>query len=98
MDTAIFAGVVAAGLLRVARVKYRRKPLNVTAKQWTGHNLPEIAAFIDDDVTVNRHSQIVLDTAFGEELASPYYWVVKNEMGHVTALSPQAFSDTYEAI
>jgi hypothetical protein len=89
---------VAAGLLWVARVKYRRKPLNVTAKQWTGHNLPEIAAFIDDDVTVNRHSQIVLDTAFGEELASPYCWIVKNEMGHVTALSPQAFSDTYEAI
>ena len=79
-------------------MKYRRKPLTVTAMQWTGHNLPEIAAFIDDDVTVNRHSQIVLDAAFGEEIGSPYYWVVKNEIGHVTLCSPQAFSDMYEAI
>jgi hypothetical protein len=78
-------------------MKYRRKPLYVAAKQWTGHNLPEIAAFIEDDVTVNRHSQIVLDTAFGEEFAPPYYWIVKSDTGYILSLSPQAFLETYEA-
>lgn len=76
-------------------MKYRRKPTVVEAIQYTGHNLTEVATFLDDEVTVNRHGQIVLDCT---EFVMPYDWIIVHPGGYCTRISPQGFSETYEAV
>lgn len=79
-------------------MNYRSKSRDVTAMQWTGHNYAEIAVFLAETVTVSQHSEIVLDTAWGDYIAPPYYWIVKSETGAVTAMNPDAFTAMYEEI
>jgi len=76
-------------------MKYRRKPTTVDAIQYTGHNLAEIAIFLDDEVTVNRYGQIVLDCT---EFVMPYDWIILHPGGYCTRISPEGFKETYEAV
>jgi hypothetical protein len=78
-------------------VKYRKKPTEVDAIQWTGHNWKEVAEFLGGRVELSSLSAVIIDTHDGLEThVEPYDWIICDEQGRIDGCRPHTFSDLYE--
>lgn len=78
-------------------MKYRKKPTEVDAVQWTGHNWQEVAEFLGGRVELSSLSAVIIDTHDGLEThVDPYEWIVRDERGRMDCCTPYNFSDLYE--
>ena len=86
--------------------KYRKKPVVIEAIQYDGHNLREIAEFVnvDSDILdmvdndVNLSLMPVIKTLEGDMLISKGDYVIKGVQGEFYPCKPDIFEQTYEEV
>lgn len=77
--------------------KYRKKPVEVDAVQWTGNNVDEIEEFGSLDVWFNENELYVI-TLEGTMKASVGDYIIKGVHGEFYPCKPDIFAKTYEEV
>ena len=84
--------------------KYRKKPVEVEAVQFTRRNLAEVMEFTDYQMTVTRVRTIngemygEIATLEGEMRANENDWIIKGVKGEFYPCKPDIFKKTYEKV
>ena len=103
----MLSGLLASG---GGRVRYRKKPVEIEAVQWTGLNLEEIKAFVGESLIYN-----IIDTTWkvgkgrtcvlmkiktleGDMIASEGDYIIKGISGEFYPCKPDIFKATYEEV
>ena len=77
--------------------KYRKKPVEVEAIQWTGTNYDEVKEFCGSEVIFDLfHHQIFIETLEGDMRASDGDFIIKGVKGEFYPCKPDVFEKTYE--
>ena len=81
-------------------MKFRKKPVEIEAIQWTGKNAAEILVFmsapqLEDDFLT---SEIKIETLEGTMTASKNDWIIRGFKGEIYPVKPDIFDMTYEKI
>ena len=83
-------------------MKYRKKPVEIEAVQWTGDNATEIAEF---SKTSNRYVEVdeankfvKIGTLEGVMTASLNDFIIKGVQGELYPCKPDIFEQTYERV
>lgn len=81
-------------------MKYRKKPIEIEAIQYTGKNMREIVTFtncteIEDDFLT---SELIIKTLEGNMHASVGDWIIKGVKGEFYPCKPDIFEMTYEEV
>lgn len=91
-------------------MKYRKKPIEIEAIQWTGLNLEEIKVFVgkylqydimDAAWEVGKGAPYVnmkIHTLEGTMECSPYDFIIKGVNGEFYPCKPDIFAKTYERV
>ena len=81
--------------------KYRKKPLEIEAVQWTGDNLPIIITFMQKvpqvDLTMGNE-KVFINTLEGTMTASVGDYIIKGVKGEFYPCKPDVFEQTYEEV
>jgi hypothetical protein len=77
-------------------MKYRKKPVEIDAIQWTGDNKLEIFDFCNMSYITNQELRI--QTLEGYMTASIGDYIIKGVMGEFYPCKPDIFEMTYEKI
>lgn len=83
--------------------KFRKKPVEIEARQWTGENADEIQAFLHDG---REHAAagwvkgqyVDIGTLEGLMVASPGDWIIKGVKGEFYPIKDEIFRETYDAV
>ena len=85
--------------------KFRKKPVEIEAIKWTGHNLKECVEFLGDSYgghmaerRIDGFSQITVKTLEGKHIASKDDWIIKGVKGEFYPCKPDILNLTYDAI
>ena len=78
-------------------MKYRKKPVEVEAIQFTGSNYDEIMAFCPD-LKFTALQTPIIKTLEGDMMVSNKDWIVKGVEGEFYPVKPDIFKQTYEVI
>ena len=78
-------------------MKYRKKPVVISALQWTGTNLVEMCMFTENETFVND-GKIEIDTLEGTMTASVGDYIIKGVHGEFYPCKPDIFELTYEKV
>lgn len=81
--------------------KYRKKPVEVEAVQWTGENDTEIVRFVNHDGkrwAAYSLGVMYIDTLEGVMIASPGDYIIKGVNGEFYPCKPDIFEKTYERV
>jgi hypothetical protein len=77
--------------------KFRKKPVVISAVQWTGANVDEILGFILPVGSARRAgNDLLIETLEGTMSASPMDWIIKGVKGEFYPCKPDIFAATYE--
>ena len=80
-------------------MRYRKKPVEIDAIQFTGNNLDELKAFISDDVYLDSDDEgFVIQTLEGPMHASVDDYIIKGVKGEFYPCKPDIFNLTYDSI
>ena len=79
-------------------MKFRKKPVEIEAVQWTSRNVCEIADFMGGRVMISDRDEVIIETLEGEMRASPYDWIIRGVRGEFYPCKPYIFEETYEAV
>ena len=83
-------------------MKYRKKPVIITAIQWDGKNKKEILDFIDNTNAyiseANGKADIIVHTLEGDMHASEGDFIIRGIKGEYYPCKPDIFWDTYDAV
>ena len=71
---------------------FRKKPVIVSAVQWTGDNWTEIADFHPNG------TYLLMRTLEGAAYAAPGDWIIKGVAGEVYPCKPEIFDQTHEEV
>jgi len=77
-------------------MKYRKKPVEIDAIQWTGDNKLEIFDFCNMSYITDQELRI--QTLEGSMIASINDYIIKGVMGEFYPCKPDIFEMTYEKI
>ena len=79
--------------------KYRKKPVEIEAIQWTGDNLDEIRKFTGTYNFIKKETDSVgIYTLEGKMYASPGDYIIKGVKGECYPCKPDIFVETYEPV
>lgn len=80
--------------------RFRKKPVEIEAIQWTGGNVDEIREFAGEDVGYHHSTtgQLAIETSEGSIWATPGDWVIRGVKGEHYPCKPDIFEWTYDAI
>ena len=91
-------------------MKYRKKPVEIEAIQWTGLNLEEINAFVGGSLIYDildtawevgkgrPHVFIKIKTLEGDMTASEGDYIIHGVSGELYPCKPDIFKKTYEVV
>lgn len=77
-------------------MKFRKKPIEIEAIQWTGGNLEEIGAFMPEAAYTVSGERLTIATLEGAHLASVGDWIIRGVHGEYYPCKPDIFAKTYE--
>lgn len=92
--------------------KFTKKPVTISAIQWTGNNLREVVTFMDGAPSTNSPSAqrawweyedhvkrdgLKINTLEGQMSASIGDWIIKGVRGEHYPCKPDIFDATYDA-
>lgn len=77
--------------------KFRKKPVEIEAVQYIGHNFDEIEKFVGGDAEF-RDGELVVATLEGPLRATPGDWIIKGVKGEFYPCKPDIFAETYEPV
>ena len=78
--------------------KYRKKPIELEAVQYTGQNPEEIVSFVGSDNIIDLwpvKDEIGIRTLEGSLGATPGDWIIKGIQGEFYPCKPDIFEATY---
>ena len=81
--------------------RYRKKPVVVTAVQWTGMNTEEISQFIPPQhllTPVLKWREFEVGTLEGKHTASMGDFIIRGVAGEYYPCKPDIFAQTYEEV
>lgn len=78
--------------------KYRKKPVEIEAIQYTGGNLEQIKKFVDAQLISFDGDFITIHTLEGDMLASKNDYIIRGVQGEFYPCKPDIFEQTYEEI
>ena len=85
-------------------MKYRKKPVEIEAVQYTGNNEHEIMDFAGDarvrcvPMSMTLRPAITIDTLEGVMTASEGDFIIRGVKGELYPCKPDIFAATYEAV
>ena len=75
---------------------YIKKPVKIEALKWTGDNINEIQAFVDDGSSgLDINGNLNIQTLEGEHIASIGDMIIKGVNGEHYPCKPDIFEKTY---
>ena len=77
--------------------KYRKKPVEIEAIQWTGDNLKEILEFSDKAYIERDNYTLKIETLEGTHIANKGDYIIKGIKGEFYPCKPDIFEMTYES-
>lgn len=92
------------GITRGERVmRFRKKPVEVEAIEWTGKNMKEIRKFVGSRAMFQEHVQtkepiLTISTLEGSHLASIGDWIIRGIKGEFYPCKPDIFKQTYDLV
>lgn len=78
--------------------QYRKKPVEVSAIQWTGHNNKEVRDFTGGNVKPALSGRVYIDTLEGRLEIKPGDYIIRGVKGEYYPCKPDIFEATYEAV
>lgn len=80
-------------------MKFKRKPEEIEAMQWTGENIDKIKCFANGHVVQSIDSSWLLVTsAMGNQCLVKDDWIIRGREGNFSLCKPSVFEQIYEAI
>lgn len=81
--------------------KYRKKPVVITAIQWTGNNFDEVYKTFSDIADIKSHfrnGSIIIPTLEGNMTAIPSDYIIRGIKGEFYPCKEDVFNKTYELV
>lgn len=79
--------------------RFRKKPVEIEAIQWTGYNLDTVSEFTGINFcNVGMDGSLVINTLEGDMKASKDDWIIKGVKGEFYPCKPDIFEQTYELV
>lgn len=78
--------------------RFRKKPVEVEAVQWTGNNTDLILRWIDHTHARVQENYLVIPTLEGPHMASLNDWIIKGIKGEFYPCKPDIFLATYDRV
>ena len=79
-------------------MKYRKKPVEIEAIQWTGDNLVEISQFMTNGRYDSKTQTIQIETREGTMSANVGDYIIKGVKGEFYPCKPDIFEQTYDKV
>jgi hypothetical protein len=89
-------------------MRFRKRPVEIDAVQWTGDNLDQVMQFCEGNATyelmARGNSELVIATLedgqdkIAQHIASRNDWIIRGVQGEYYACKPDIFEQTYEPI
>ena len=86
-------------------MKFRKKPVEIEAVQWTGSNTNEIVLFageacrvLSTDPETGKPISLVIHTLEGDMSVNVNDWIIKGVNGEFYPCKPDIFEKTYEKV
>ena len=80
-------------------MKFRKRPVIVEAKKWTGKNTTALIHWMCPDLEPDAEaSDLTIKTLEGELKASIGDWIIKGVKGEFYPCKPDIFKKTYERV
>lgn len=82
---------------------YKKKPIVITAIQWTGDNFKEVKDFADDNVKFENNELVITTLEDGninriKHVASVGDYIIKGINGEFYPCKPDIFDKTYDEV
>jgi hypothetical protein len=78
--------------------QYRKKPVVITAIQWTGGNANEIQKFVENGLMFKPDGHIAIQTLEGPLHADFGDWIIRGIKNEFYPCKPDIFEATYEKV
>jgi hypothetical protein len=78
--------------------RFRKKPVEIEALQWTGANVVQIITFVGPKLRLAAPGSLVIETLEGRMAASPGDFIIKGIAGEFYPCKPDIFAQTYEPV
>ena len=79
-------------------MKFRKKPVEIEAMQWTGNNIEEISVFCGENSAILDGRQLYIFTLEGTLRADAGDWIIRGVKGEVYPCKPDIFEQIYERV
>ena len=79
-------------------MKFRKKPVEIEAMQWTGNNIEEISVFCGENSAILDGRQLCIFTLEGTLRADAGDWIIRGVKGEVYPCKPDIFEQIYERV
>lgn len=87
--------------------KFRKRPVEIEAVQWTGTNVDEVLGFTlgraavrDESFQLRSSSErvLIIETLEGDMRAEPGDWIICGVKGEFYPCKPEIFAASYDAV
>ena len=83
-------------------MKYRKKPLEIEAIQYTGDNYKEVCDFVGKELKTPliqyEPGELIIETLEGNMIASVNDYIIKGLRGEFYPCKPDIFDKSYESV
>ena len=77
-------------------MKFRTKPCEIEAVQWTGRNVVEIMRFVKNESAIITNGVLIIKTLEGDMVASTGDYIIRGLRGEYYPCKPDVFQKKYE--
>lgn len=77
-------------------MKFRTKPCEIEAVQWTGRNVVEIIRFVKNESAIITNGVLIIKTLEGDMVASTGDYIIRGLRGEYYPCKPDVFQKKYE--
>lgn len=77
-------------------MKFRTKPCEIEAVQWTGRNVVEIMRFVKNESAIITNGVLIIKTLEGDMVASTGDYIIRGLRGEYYPCKPDVFHAKYE--
>lgn len=77
-------------------MKFRTKPCEIKAVQWTGRNVAEIMRFVKNESAIITNGVLIIKTLEGDMVASTGDYIIRGLRGEYYPCKPDVFQKKYE--
>lgn len=77
-------------------MRYRTKPCEIEAVQWTDRNVAEIMRFVKNESAIITNGVLIIKTLEGDMVASTGDYIIRGLRGEYYPCKPDVFQKKYE--